>query len=68
MARMEQAHRFCGYCGRYTLHERPKGSSNVWQMILSVITLGLWLPLWALFALRRKLFVRYRCQACGKTN
>lgn len=61
-----QSSRKCRACNRKTLHQRPK-SSDLVHLVMTVLTVGLWLPIWVLAALGG-LFSAWRCQLCGKAN
>lgn len=41
---------FCKNCQEETIHERPS-TSHVLHLLLSVITVGLWIPVWILVAM-----------------
>ena len=66
---MNQTQKHCTVCQRPTLHaktEQPLGCG--FQLLLTVLTLGLWLPL-ALLMIGGKSIANatagYRCQVCG---
>jgi len=50
----------CPYCGRDTLHVSVL---HVGGCLLTLVTCGLFLPLWIAF---HWLTPHYRCQVCGK--
>lgn len=60
-----QAQRYCKLCGRKTLHARPCFSDGA-GCILTVITLGLFLPLWIVLKVVEAFTSKWRCQACGQ--
>jgi hypothetical protein len=58
-----QSSRWCRYCGAYTLHERERFEPAV-GCLLTVLSLGLFLPVWILC----QAFdwgSPNRCQVCG---
>ncbi len=59
-----QSQRRCRTCGRKTLHARSS-FSNVLGVLFSLLTLGLFIPVWLLIGVWEALFVPWRCQACG---
>jgi hypothetical protein len=62
----DQKQLFCRYCKRNTLHVRTR-VSEMWGCFLTIITCGLWIPIWLLMSLFGT-FSAYRCQVCGKKN
>jgi len=58
---MEQTQRFCNRCGRHRLFTRP-GTNHILHLLLSLVTVGLWLPIWLLCAIR---VGGWRCTVCG---
>jgi len=59
-----QTRRWCRYCERKTLHERATLNSTL-GCLLSVLTLGLFIPVWILIGLFEALTVSWKCQTCG---
>lgn len=57
----QETSKHCKRCARHVLARRP-GPAHVLHLVLSVITGGLWLPVWLLSCLR---FGGWRCGACG---
>lgn len=55
--------RYCGTCGAYRRVERPV-SSDLVHAILSLLTLGLWIPIWFLSSFSG-LMNPYRCTICA---
>lgn len=55
--------RFCATCGRKTGHRR-RCASHVLHLLLTLLTLGFWLPLWILAGLCSYTEHAY-CIACG---
>ena len=55
----------CKKCNKLTLHEQdPDPVNHVLHLLVTVLLLGLWLPVWLLIAITGP--VRYmRCLACG---
>ena len=62
----DQRQRWCPTCHRHTLHVRHRTSEG-WGCLLTVLTMGLWLPVWLLMSLCST-FTGYRCQTCGRRN
>jgi hypothetical protein len=58
---MDQSSGFCKGCNRTALLARP-GTNHVMHAILSVFSLGLWIPIWLLSCIK---FGGWRCQVCG---
>lgn len=56
----------CRECGRRTLHAKETFSDG-WGCVLTLMTGGLFLPIWFLLALLAALRP-WRCQTCGSTN
>jgi DNA-directed RNA polymerase subunit RPC12/RpoP len=62
---MAQVSRHCSECGRKTLHVKEQ-LSNGMGCLLTVITVGLFLPFWLAYSMLVLPFRPYRCQVCGK--
>lgn len=58
-----QTRRWCRTCRNYTLHARPS-TGMAMGCIATVLTAGLFLPVWLLMFLFRK----WTCQACGSSR
>lgn len=56
--RMDQ----CKKCAKITMHVR-KGTSHVLHLLLSLITFGVWLPVWIILALNSS--TTGQCTECG---
>jgi DNA-directed RNA polymerase subunit RPC12/RpoP len=56
----------CSYCRSKRLFTKS-GPSHVLHLILSVLTVGLWLPVWVIIVVLGAL-TPYRCQSCGKAK
>ncbi len=56
--------RHCKTCDQKRLFEKEK-QNNVLHLILSVITIGMWLPVWILIAVLGA-FKPFRCTVCGE--
>ena len=52
----------CARCGQQTPHIQQK-PNHILHLILSVVTVGLWLPIWLLVGIFR---ARPQCMTCGK--
>lgn len=59
---MEQASGFCPSCQQQVLIQRPT-TSHVLHLLLAVITVGLWIPIWLLASVR---IGGWRCSLCGR--
>lgn len=62
---MIQSRRNCRSCGRKTLHARATLGTG-WGCLLTVLTAGLFLPIWLLIGVWEGLAVPWRCQECGQ--
>jgi ribosomal protein L44E len=62
-----QAQRWCKLCERKTLHARPAFSDGV-GCLLTVLTLGLFLPVWLAIKVVEAVTTRWRCQVCGRAR
>ena len=58
----EQFMRSCAGCGVSTMHVRQK-PNHILHLLLSVFTIGIWLPVWVLLSLFRG---KPQCMTCGK--
>ncbi len=63
---MKQTARNCKLCQRSTLHTKDTFQFH-WGCLLTVITCGLFIPIWLLFDLMNT-FTGFRCQHCGTKN
>jgi ribosomal protein L37AE/L43A len=61
---VDQKSYFCKLCGKKTLHARHR-VSEMWGCLLTILTLGLWIPIWLVMSLFGGLGA-YRCQTCGR--
>lgn len=60
---------FCQHCGAMSTHTRPASHvSHELHGLLSLISCGLWLPIYGTLVLRERLRSRepYRCTRCGQ--
>ena len=76
---VKQSHRYCRTCGRKTLHVSMVKKIDTgcgfqfMNLILSVVTFGLWIPIWILL-IGLSAFsgvvatAPYLCQSCGRKN
>lgn len=62
---MPQKSRYCQRCHRHTLHTKEQ-LSNGMGCLLTVVTGGLFIPLWLLYGILILPFRPFRCQQCGK--
>lgn len=58
--------RKCRTCGEARIFEKQK-QNNVLHLILSVVTVGAWIPVWFLIAVLTA-FKPYRCTVCGEAR
>ena len=56
--------KYCEDCGQHRLFEKPT-PSHVLHFLLTVVTVGLWFPVWVL-CIFGNAFTPYRCTQCGK--
>lgn len=81
MGTTKQTQRFCPTCNQQTLHVKTFDRDRVGcvevlgHSVLTVITLGLWLPIAILWSIYRggktglvSWWNRYHCQKCGRAN
>lgn len=61
MTDLEMKH--CTRCAQETQHLKPS-TSHVLHLLLSLITLGIWLPIWLLVALSNS--SQGQCTKCGR--
>jgi hypothetical protein len=59
---MHQTSAFCWSCDAQTLHQRP-GVNHILHLLLSIVTLGLWLIVWLLVSIQ---VGGWRCSRCGR--
>lgn len=62
---MRQTSKFCKVCGRKTLHVKTQ-LSNGMGCLLTLLTAGLFIPIWLLYSVLILPFRPFRCQTCGK--
>lgn len=55
----------CKACSRLTMHVQP-GTSHVLHLILSIISVGFWVPIWLLVSLNNH--TKAQCTVCGRTK
>jgi hypothetical protein len=58
---MEYKSGFCDQCGMQRKVER-KGTNHILHLLLSIVTVGIWLIIWALTSVK---FGGWRCVTCG---
>lgn len=56
--------RTCSTCGQKRPFQK-QGVNHVLHLILTIITVGVWVVVWILLALMNG-FTPYRCSVCGK--
>ena len=59
-----KAQRYCKMCGRKVLAERSLGIGDGMGCLLTIITAGLFLPLWLLLRAINAM-AGFRCPVCG---
>lgn len=59
--KMDQTSKFCPQCQKQTLWARP-GTNHMLHLVMTLITLGFWLPIWLIACIR---IGGWRCQSCG---
>jgi hypothetical protein len=67
----EQTQLRCSLCERPTLHTRQAPTTNhVLHLLLTLVTLGIWLPIWFLVAAMSGAESRdaFRCTQCGQAQ
>ena len=60
---MRQKQRHCKTCGKATLFAKDTFSDG-WGCLLTILTAGLFLPVWILLAVMDRV-KPWRCQVCG---
>jgi hypothetical protein len=57
----------CKQCDKSTIHlaEKP---NHILHLLLSVVTAGVWLPIWLLIAFKGRLNNIGECTVCGREN
>lgn len=55
---------YCRSCDSHRKVERP-GAHHILHFLMSVVTGGLWIPIWILSAIR---IGGWRCSLCGSTK
>lgn len=60
---MDETSKFCRACQRQVLARRP-ATNHVLHLIMTIITLGMWLPIWLLSSVK---FGGWRCSFCGRS-
>ncbi len=55
---------FCAHCQKQVMAQGPK-PNHILHLILSIISFGLWLPVWLILSLAK--VGGYRCTQCGST-
>jgi len=63
---LDQKQKWCSDCNRNTLHIRTRMSEG-WGCLLTILTAGLFLPVWIIMSLFGT-FSGWHCQACGAKN
>jgi hypothetical protein len=58
---VDQKSRFCSQCQKQTLWARP-GTNHLLHLLMSILTCGLWLPIWIWASVR---IGGWKCQSCG---
>lgn len=63
---LRQKQKHCRTCNRATLHEKHFFETG-WGCLLTILTGGLFIPVWLLIDVSRSLS-RWTCQRCGAKN
>ena len=58
---------FCRTCNKSTIHLASK-PNHILHLLLSIITAGLWIPVWLLLAVTGRLKNIGECTSCGSEN
>lgn len=58
----QETSKFCAHCDKQVLARRP-GTNRARQLLLTVVTLGLWSIVWIIDAIRRP---GWRCCECDR--
>ena len=58
----QETSKYCDHCGKQVLALRP-GTSRARQLLLTIVTLGLWSIVWIIDAIRRP---GWRCGECDQ--
>lgn len=53
---------YCPHCEDYTAHE-VTGAGHMAHFLMTIVTLGLWFPIWVLRALTAR---KLNCRTCGR--
>jgi len=61
MASQQEAAGYYRKCGTNVLVKRP-GTNHVLHLLLSIVTMGFWLPIWILVSIK---IGGWRCNQCG---
>jgi hypothetical protein len=61
----DQIMRRCKHCGKSTLHVGPH-TSHLLHLVLSIITVGFWVPVWILVHLSHS--TQLACSQCGQSR
>lgn len=62
---VKQSSAYCNVCGRQSLFQKPR-INHVLHLILSIVTLGFWLFVWAILGIINS-GKQPRCTTCGAT-
>jgi hypothetical protein len=64
---VHQASKWCGGCRRRTLHVKHTFGVGM-GLLLTVLTAGLFIPVWIVIIALEGFGAKWRCQACGKAK
>lgn len=64
---VQQASLWCDHCGDRTLHERHY-FGGAWGWLFTILTGGLFAPIWLLIAIVQQQTRPQRCQRCGRDH
>lgn len=61
---IERSDRLCRHCQRVTVHDKQV-MEPAFGCVATVVTLGLFLPVWFCMIFGQRLFQSWRCTNCG---
>lgn len=59
---VQRSSKHCAYCGEKVLAIR-QGPNHVLHLLMSLVTMGLWLPIWLLSSV---IIGGWQCSRCGR--
>ncbi len=61
---LQETDGYCGNCDREVMIRR-QGTRHVLHLLMSLVTLGFWIPVWILASIR---IGGWRCTVCGRST